>query len=113
MSFKALLRRWQSHPEAVPTTQQYAVRLPLDDAARVLALAELYHLSKEEVITDLLHAALHEITESMPYEPGTKVIREDDHGDPVYEDRGPMPRFLELMRRKRADLEAAVVDQRK
>lgn len=107
MSFKALLRRWQNHPETELAAEQFAVRLPLEDAARVLALAEMYRLSKEAVITDLLRAALDELTEAMPYEPGPKVIREDEYGDPVYEDRGPMPRFLELTRQKRAELEAA------
>jgi len=106
MSFKALLRRWESRPEPLTTANEYSVRLPIDDAARVLALAELYRLPVEEVITDLLHAALDELTEAMPYQPGTKVIREDEYGDPVYEDRGPMPRFLELTRAKRGELEA-------
>ena len=104
MTFKALLKRWQSRPETVVTEKEFAVRLPLDDAARLLALAELYRLPLEEIITELLHASLDEVVEAMPYEPGTKVIREDDHGDPVYEDRGPMPRFLELVREKRAEL---------
>ncbi len=105
MSFKALLKRWESRSESPLTDSEYAVRLPRDDAARLLALAELYHLPVEEVITDLLHTALDGIVEAMPYEPGTKVIREDDFGDPVYEDRGPMPRFLELARAKRAELD--------
>lgn len=104
MTFKALLKRWQSRPETVLTETEFAVRLPLDDAARLLALAELYRLPLEEVVTELLHASLDEVVEAMPYEPGTKVIREDDYGDPVYEDRGPMPRFLELVREKRAGL---------
>lgn len=104
MSFKALLRRWQSRPESAVADTEFAVRLPLDDAARAHALATLYRLPLEEVITDLLHVALDEIVEAMPYEPGTRVIREDDHGDPVYEDRGPMPKFLDLVRAKRQEL---------
>jgi hypothetical protein len=105
MSFKALLRRWQSHPRAAARTEErYRMRLPVEDAARVLALAEIYGIPEEEVITDLLHVALQEVTEAMPYVPGEKIIREDDFGDPVYEDEGPMPRFLELARRKRAEL---------
>jgi hypothetical protein len=104
MSFKTLLRRWETRPEVPKAEQQFSVRLPLEDAARVLALAEMYHLGEEEVITDLLHAALEEIIEAMPYVPGDKVIREDDHGDPIYEDQGPMPKFLELTRARHAAL---------
>ena len=32
----------------------------------------------------------------MPYVPGKKVISTDEQGDPVYEDVGPTPRFMEL-----------------
>jgi hypothetical protein len=40
----------------------------------------------------------------MPYEPGPKVISRDDHGDPVYEDAGLTPQFIELSRRHRRAL---------
>ena len=60
----------------------------------------------EEIITDLLHAGLDEIAAAMPYEPGPKVISRDDHGDPVYEDIGLTPRFVELTRRFKKTLEA-------
>jgi hypothetical protein len=64
-------------------------------------------MSEEEILTDLLHTALEELIEAMPYVAGEKVIREDDHGDPVYEDQGPMPRFLELARARHAALTEA------
>lgn len=81
------------------TAREYAVRLPLDDAARLHALAALFpgH-SLEHIITDLMHAALGEIEAAMPYEPGPKVISRDDQGDPVYEDVGLTPRFEALTR---------------
>jgi hypothetical protein len=41
----------------------------------------------------------------MPYVAGERVIREDDHGDPVYEDTGPTPRFLELAREHQKKLQ--------
>jgi hypothetical protein len=37
---------------------------------------------------------------------GTKIISTDEQGDPVYEDTGPMPRFLELTRKHRRALAA-------
>ena len=60
--------------------------------------------SAEELVSDLLSAALDELEAAMPYEAGDRVIREDEYGDPVYEDIGPTPRFLELVRRHRAEL---------
>jgi len=69
------------------TAQEYAIRLAVDDAARLHALAELFPGQPlEGILTDLLRAALDEIGAAMPYERGPKVISNDDHGDPVYED---------------------------
>jgi hypothetical protein len=38
---------------------------------------------------------------------GSKVISSDDHGDPVYEDIGLTPRFIELTRKYKKNLEIA------
>ena len=53
-----------------------------------------------------LGAALQEIATAMPYVAGQKVISTDEQGDPVYEDVGPTPRFMELARKNRKRLEA-------
>ncbi len=100
MKFKSLLDRWKKDAAPPLAPQHYAIRLPLDDAARLLALAELFPgRPAEAIITDLLHAALDEIAAAMPYERGARVISHDDHGDPLYEDVGLTPRFVELSRR--------------
>jgi len=84
------------------------VRLPLDDAARLHALAELFPgQAVEEIVTDLLSAGLDEIAAAMPYERGPKVISRDDHGDPLYEDVGLTPRFVELTRKYKKNLETS------
>jgi hypothetical protein len=104
--FKALLDSWKEKAGPAKTEASYAVRLPLGDAARLHALAELFPgRAVEDLITDLLHVALDEIAESMPYERGPKVISQDDHGDPVYEDIGMTPRFLELARKHKKALQ--------
>ena len=109
MKFKPLLDRWKKHPPPQRTATEYAVRLPLDDASRLQALIELFPgLSVEEIVTDLLHAGLDEIAAAMPYEPGPVVISRDDHGDPVYEDIGMTPRFVELARKHKKSLEAGL-----
>ena len=108
MKFKALLEHWKKQGKPQLTAREYAVRLPLDDAARLHALAELFPGQElEEIVTDLLHTALDEVAASMPYEPGPKVISNDDQGDPVYEDAGLTPRFIEISRRHRKSLAAA------
>jgi hypothetical protein len=105
MKFKALLDRWKRRTQPLLTARDYPVRLTLDDAARLHALAELFPgMRLDDIITDLLHTALDEVAASMPYEPGPKVISRDDHGDPVYEDVGLTPQFIELARRHRRSI---------
>jgi hypothetical protein len=109
VKFKPLLDRWKKDAAPVLTAEAYAVRLGLDDASRLHALVELFPArGREEIITDLLHAALDEIAAAMPYERGPKVISRDDHGDPVYEDIGLTPRFVELTRQFKKDLEKSL-----
>jgi hypothetical protein len=109
VKFKPLLDRWKKDAAPVRTAEEYPVRLELDDAARLHALAELFPGQPIDVIiTDLLHAGLDEIAAAMPYERGPKVISRDDHGDPVYEDIGLTPRFVELTRKIKKNLQAQV-----
>jgi len=108
MTLKTLLESWQEGAAGTRTAAEYAVRLPIDDAARLHALAEMFPgRTREQLITDLLGAALQEVVAAIPYVPGTKVISTDEQGDPVYEDAGLMPRLIELTRRYRRELEAA------
>ena len=108
MKFKPLLDRWKKDAPLVLTAREYAVRLPLDDASRLQALTELFPgRTVEQIITDLLHAGLDEIAAAMPYEAGPTVISRDDQGDPVYEDVGLTPRFVELTRRIKKSLQAS------
>ena len=107
MSFKDLLESWRESAAQPRTATEYAVRLPIDDAARLAALSEMFPgRTPEQLLTDLLGAALQEIETSMPYIAGKKVISTDEQGDPIYEDVGLTPRFVELTRKNRKKLEA-------
>ncbi len=108
VKFKSLLDRWKRAAAPQKTAREYAIRLNIDDAARLHALAELFPGQRlEEILADLLHAALDEIAAAMPYERGSKVISRDDHGDPLYEDVGLTPRFVELSRKYKKELPVA------
>lgn len=97
MNVKELLEQWETSQRVKLTAQEYAVRLPVHDAARLAALAELYpRLNEQQIITDLLAAALDEVAASLPYIQGDQVVSVDDQGDPIYEDVGPTPRFHAL-----------------
>jgi hypothetical protein len=106
VSFKELLESWRTGAAAPRTAQSYAVRLPVDDAARLAALADMFPgRAPEQIITELLGEALNELAAAMPYVPGKRVISTDEQGDPVYEDAGPTPRFMALAREHHKRLE--------
>ena len=108
MKFKPLLDRWKKDPAPVRTLREYAIRLDVDDAARLHALAELFPGQPiETILSDLLRTSLDEIAAAMPYERGSKVISRDDHGDPLYEDIGLTPRFVELTRKFKKSLQVS------
>ncbi len=112
MGLKNLVQQWQQNAAEKRTPYEYGVRLPLHDAAKIKALAEMYPgRTEEELITDILSAALDDIEASFPYVQGKQVIAEDDQGDPIYEDAGLTPEFKERTRRHlkqlREQLEAA------
>lgn len=106
MKVKDLIREWQTAPHVALTAHEYHVRLSIRDAARIAALLEMYPATTEaRLITDLLSAALDELEAALPYVPGSRVIAEDDQGDPIYEDVGGTARFLELTKKYTIELE--------
>src|SRR5215470_6546530 len=106
VSFKELLDSWRQSAGAPRTAMSYAVRLTVDDAAQLAALAEMFPgRSTEQLISELLTMALKELAAAMPYVAGKRIISTDEQGDPVYEDIGPTPRFMEHARLHRQALE--------
>lgn len=97
MKVSRLIQLWDQTASGELATNTYTVRLPLEDAAKLAALYEMYpKRSIEQLITELLSAALSDLESGMPYVKGTHVISEDELGDPIYEDLGPTPRFIAL-----------------
>ena len=100
MKLRELVAHWEMHESEQRAPIEHRVRLPLQDAAKLAALAEMYPgRSEQQLITDILSAALDDIEASFPYVEGSQVIAEDDQGDPIYADEGLTPRFKELTRK--------------
>lgn len=100
MKVSELLCTWEKTAKGRLTEEAFTVRLSVEDAAKVQALAEMYpRRSVSEIITDLLSAALAELESSLPYVRGHNVVAVDEEGDPLYEDIGPTPRYLHLTRK--------------
>jgi hypothetical protein len=105
--FKELLDSWRDRAAAPHAAKSYAVRLPLEEAAQLLALADMFPgRTVARLISELLGVALREVAAAMPYVAGRRVISTDEQGDPIYEDVGPTPRFIELARQHRRELES-------
>lgn len=105
MKIEELAQTWQKDAVGERPVQEYAVQLPLEEASKIEALVELFpRRNREQLITELLSAALDDVVSLLPYVEGDKVIAQDDMGDPIYEDVGLTPRFLKLAREHRARL---------
>lgn len=100
MLLRDLVTQWESTAHGVLTKESYAVNLLVEDAARLDALAEMYpKRNKEQLISELLSAALGQLEASFPYVQGTNVVATDEMGDAIYEDIGPTPRFMALTKK--------------
>lgn len=105
MKIRELTQTWERTAKGRVTHNSYSVHLSLEDAARLEALHEMYPKRQiEDLITDLLSAALEELEASLPYQAGKDVIAVDEMGDPLYKDEGPTPRYLELSRKHLQEL---------
>lgn len=101
-----LLEALESKARQQESLTELNVTIAREDQIRLEALASAFGLTREEVCSSLLHSILLEVEEKMPYRPGPRVIRIED-GDPIYEDVGPMPRYLEAKRQLEKDRDCA------
>ncbi|EPJ88995.1 MULTISPECIES: hypothetical protein [Pseudomonas] len=100
MKIRELANHWEQNAKGRLTKTRYAIHLDVESAARLAALTEMYpKRHPEELLGELIGAALEELETSFPYVKGQHVVATDEEGDPLYEDVGPTPRFLDLSRR--------------
>jgi len=93
-----LLEGWESRARANSGLIEESLAIYQADSVKLEALSRMYRLPKADVVASLIHEALQELEAKMPYVPGNKVIRIED-GEEIYEDAGPMPRYLEEQRK--------------
>lgn len=102
MKVRELATEWEQNARGALCQSTHKVHLDMEAEARLAALCEMYpRRHPEELLGELVSAALHDLEESFPYVQGHRVITTDEMGDPVYEDAGPTPRFLSLARKHR------------
>lgn len=99
MKIRELAQHWEENAKGRLTKTGYRIHLDVEAAARLAALSEMYPKRQtEELLGELIGAALEELEASFPYIQGQHVVATDEEGDPLYEDIGPTPRFLTLSR---------------
>ena len=97
MHIKELPKEWASTAQIKKPVMNLSLQLPLELSANLMALKDIYPgRTLEQLLLDLLSAAVDELKETLPYKQGLKVIAEDEFGVPMYQDVGLTPRFLEL-----------------
>lgn len=106
MKIRNLIDEWELAASGRLSRVTYHIPLDLESAARLAALAEMYpRRHAEELLGELVSAALQELEASLPYVRGSTVVAHDEQGDPVYEDIGPTPRFLALTHKHMQELQ--------
>lgn len=113
MKIRELAQHWEENAKGRLTDTGYHIHLDMEAAARLAAITEMYpKRHPEELLGELIGAALEELEKSFPYVKGSTVVATDEEGDPLYEDVGPTPRFLALSRRHLHDLASGNDDQK-
>ena len=98
--FSQLLDAWEKRSAENADLRPTSIHIHEADRIKLEALAEMYELPAGEIAAHLINIALETLETEMPYVPGPRVIRIEE-GSEVYEDIGPMPRYLEAQKRVR------------
>lgn len=104
MNVQELIQVWEKTASGQITQEKYSINLPVESAAKLHALAEMYpRRSVSDIITDLLAVSLTDVETNLPYIRGSNIVARDEEGDPLYEDVGPTPKYLSLTQKYLGD----------
>lgn len=107
MEPKDLIKVWEAPDHSKLTPRQTSLRLPIQVAAKISALCEMYpRKTKTEVIGDLLATALDQFADGLGSVKGKYHGIHPDTQEKIYEEVGPKARFAELTNKYLKELEA-------
>jgi hypothetical protein len=93
-TFKNMLNNWESKSQEASERVEYTLTMDKHDLVKIKAFAQAYGLDEAMITEGLIHSALKEAEQAMPYVKGKDVIRIED-GDEVYADAGKTPAYVE------------------
>ena len=92
--FKDMLNNWESRSQASSEQVEYTLALHKHDLVKIKAFAHAYGLDEATITPGLIHSALKQAEQAMPYVKGSEVIRVEE-GEDIYADAGRTPAFVE------------------
>lgn len=96
MEPKDLVKIWNAPDHSKLTPKQISLRLPIQVAAKISALCDLYpRKTKTEIIGDLLATALDQLYEGLPSRQG-ELLGMGEDGEPEYAEIGLRREFWQL-----------------
>lgn len=96
---EVVLKNW-SYPAPSPERAQLTLRIPLSDYQRLLALKEIYpNRSVNDMVVDVLSAALNEIVSKLPSRTYTDEELEAYEASGIEPDYGLAGRFERILKR--------------
>ncbi|SFR75197.1 hypothetical protein SAMN05216203_2770 [Marinobacter daqiaonensis] len=105
MKIRDLVAHWDKHAQGRLARDAYFVALAEKHHEELSRLAALYPMkSPQDLMRDLISAALDEIETSFPYVEGDRVVAYDEDGFEIYEDIGMTPKFVALSQKHMEEL---------
>ena len=89
MKASDLVTVWGAPDNSRVTAKQYSFRLPVQVAAKLAALEELYPTrSRTQLVGDLLTAAINDLEQNLPSYAGRPMGKNPDTGEEIFEELG-------------------------
>ena len=107
MKVQELVKYWDKYGRGRLTREPTFVTLSEEHHELIQKLVQIYPMkSPQDLMRDMISAALDDLETSFPYRPGNKVIAHDEDGFEIYEDQGMTPEFVALSKKHMKRLKA-------
>jgi len=93
-TFEKMLNNWESKSQESSERVEYTLTMHKHDLVKIKAFAQAYGLDEATITQGLIHSAIKEAEQAMPYVKGTDVIRVEE-GEEIYADAGKTPVYVE------------------
>ena len=93
-TFKDMLNNWESQSQEASEQVEYTLTMHKHDLIKIKAFAQAYGLDEATITEGLIHSAIKEAEQAMPYIKGQQIIRIEE-GEEIYADAGKTPLFVE------------------